>query len=566
MLFYDFEVFKYDWLVVILDMIRKEEHILVNDLEKLKEIYEKNVDNIWIGYNSRGYDQYILKGLLCGFNPKEINDFIIVKENPGWKYSSVMQNIPLINYDVMMFNDGGLKSLEGFMGHDIKETSVPFDIDRKLTKEEIEETIKYCKHDVEQTVEVFLNRKEEFEAALELTKIFGLPLGYIGKTKAQLVAEILGGTKRQFDDDEFSFPIVPCVEEHLKKYRFVLDWYKNPENHDYEKSLETIIAGVPHTFAWGGLHGAKNQNVESGVLLNMDVTAYYPSIQRQYKFGYRTMSKPENFEKIYKNNLEYKKAGNDKARYPFKIAINSISGQLKDKYSRLYDPMMNNAVCVNGQLMLLLLIEMVEPYATLIQSNTDGILIKLKDIDDYELIDDVVYEWEKLTGMQMEFELFEKIFQKDVNNYILVDVNGKIKTKGAYVKKLSALDYNLPIVNKALIDYMVHGVPVEDTIMNCDDLKEFQMIVKISSKYEHILYGDEILKEKCVRIFASKLESNMGIRKVHASTGTSEKIPNSPEHCFICNDNINGKKVPKILDKQWYIDLAEKRLSDFGVM
>jgi len=566
MLFYDFEVFSQDWLVVILDVTNRKEHVIINDPDELERVYKENVNDIWVGYNSRHYDQYILKGILCGFDPKKISDYIIVKGNPGWKFSSLLNKVPLINYDVMLSTDRGLKSFEGFMGNNIKESSVPFDIDRKLTQEELDETIKYCRHDVEQTIEVFLKRNEEFDATRELIKIFNLPITSYSKTKAQLVCEICGGMGKKFDDNEFDFPIVPCVQEHLKKYRYVLDWYKNPENHDYSKSLETIVAGVLHTFAWGGIHGAKKQNTESGVLLNMDVTAYYPSIQIQYKFGYRNMSKPENFELIHRENLRYKAEGNKKARLPFKIADNSMSGQLKDKNSKLYDPMMNNAVCVNGQLMLLLLIEMIEPHAQLVQSNTDGLLVKLKTIDDFDLMDDIVYEWECLTGMKMEFELFNKVFQKDVNNYILIGDDGKIKSKGGYVKKLSDLDYDLPIVNKALINYMVHGISVEDTILPCDDLKEFQMVTKISNKYKHIVHGNQILKEKCIRIFASKAPSDAGVFKVSVRTGKPEKISNSPEHCFIYNDEVNGKAAPEKLDKLWYIKFAKKRLADFGVV
>ncbi|HQD36980.1 MAG TPA: hypothetical protein PKV92_07795 [Thermodesulfovibrio thiophilus] len=566
MLFYDFEVFSQDWLVVILDVTNRKEHVIINDPDELERVYKENVNDIWVGYNSRHYDQYILKGILCGFDPKKISDYIIVKGNPGWKFSSLLNKVPLINYDVMLSTDRGLKSFEGFMGNNIKESSVPFDIDRKLTQEELDETIKYCRHDVEQTIEVFLKRSEEFDATRELIKIFNLPITSYSKTKAQLVCEICGGMGKKFDDNEFDFPIVPCVQEHLKKYRYVLDWYKNPENHDYSKSLETIVAGVLHTFAWGGIHGAKKQNTESGVLLNMDVTAYYPSIQIQYKFGYRNMSKPENFELIHRENLRYKAEGNKKARLPFKIADNSMSGQLKDKNSKLYDPMMNNAVCVNGQLMLLLLIEMIEPHAQLVQSNTDGLLVKLKTIDDFDLMDDIVYEWECLTGMKMEFELFNKVFQKDVNNYILIGDDGKIKSKGGYVKKLSDLDYDLPIVNKALINYMVHGISVEDTILPCDDLKEFQMVTKISNKYKHIVHGNQILKEKCIRIFASKAPSDAGVFKVSVRTGKPEKISNSPEHCFIYNDEVNGKAAPEKLDKLWYIKFAKKRLADFGVV
>jgi hypothetical protein len=564
MLFYDFEVFSQDWLVVINDVTNRCEHVIINNPDELERVYKQHIDDIWVGFNSRHYDQYILKGILCGFDPKKINDFIIVAGNPGWKYSSVMRNVPLINYDVMLGTDRGLKSFEGFMGNNIKESSVPFDIDRKLTQEELDETVKYCRHDVEQTIEVFLQRSEEFDASRELIKLFNLPISSFSKTKAQLVCEICGGMGKKFDDNEFDFPIVPCLK--LNKYKYVLDWYKNPENHSYDKSLETIIAGVPHTFAWGGIHGAKKQNTESGVLLNMDVTAYYPSIQIQYKYGYRNMSKPENFELIHKENLRYKAEGNKKARSPFKIADNSMSGQLKDKNSKLYDPLMNNAVCVNGQLMLLMLIEMVEPHAQLVQSNTDGILLKLKSIDDYDILDDVVYEWECATGMKMEFELFSKVFQKDVNNYILIDDNGKIKSKGGYVKKLSNLDYDLPIINKALINYMVHGISVEDTILPCNDLKEFQMVTKISNKYKHIVHGNQILKEKCIRVFASKAPSDAGVFKVSVRTGKPEKISNSPEHCFIYNDEVNGKAAPEKLDKLWYIKFAKKRLADFGVV
>lgn len=569
LLFYDFEVFKEDWLVVVIDMTKKKEHVIINDPAALEKLHSENVNEIWVGFNLRHYDQYILKGILCGFDPKRINDYIIVKGNPGWKFSSLFRNVKLINYDVMLTKDRGLKSLEGFMGNDIKESSVPFDIDRKLTQEELDETVKYCRHDVTQTIEVFLERKEEFEATRELVKIFKLPLESYSKTKAQLVSEICGGIGKKFDDNEFEFPTVPCLK--LSKYRYVLDWYKNPENHWYSKGktankLKTMIAGVPHVFGWGGIHGAKSKNTVTGILLNIDVTAYYPSIQLQYKFGYRNMSKPENFELIHNENLRYKKLGDKKARLPFKIADNSISGQLKDKNSKLYDPLMNNAVCVNGQLMLLMLIEMVEPHAQLIQSNTDGILLKLNSIDDYDLLDDIVYEWECMTGMKMEFELYSKVFQKDVNNYILVDDNGKVKTKGGYVKKLTNIDYDLPIINKALVAYMVEGVPVEKFINECNELKEFQLVSKISSKYTHIIHGDKPLKEKCIRIFASKLSSDGGVKKVHAATGKAAKMPNSPEHCFLWNDDVNGVKVPKKLDKEWYITFAKKRLSDFGVI
>ena len=101
MIFYDFEVFKCDWLVVLLDMSEQRETVIVNDPEQLKRFYDDHKNDVWVGFNSRHYDQYILKGILAGFDPKEINDFIIVKGGAGWQYSDLFRRIPLYNYDVM---------------------------------------------------------------------------------------------------------------------------------------------------------------------------------------------------------------------------------------------------------------------------------------------------------------------------------------------------------------------------------------------------------------------------------------------------------------------------------
>lgn len=569
MLFYDFEVFIYDWLVVINDASNRKEKVIVNDPDALQKFYEEHCNDIWTGYNSRHYDQYILKGILCGFDPKKINDYIILKGNPGWKFSSMFKQIPLLNYDVMLGTDRDLKSFEGFMGNNIKETSVPFDIDRKLTPEEIEQTIFYCRHDVQQTIEVFIRRVQEFYTMLYFIKHFHLPISSLSKTKAQLAAEILGGNRKgQNFDDEFQFPILDCIS--LNKYKHIADWYRNPENHDYTKSQDDVmVAGVPHTFSWGGGHGAIPKYHAKGDFLIVDVTAYYPSLQKQYHFGYRVMDNPENFEFIHDSNIAFKRKGDKKARLPFKIMDNAISGQMKQKQSALYDPMSNNSICINGQLLLLDLIEHLEPFCELVQNNTDGIIIRLKDYDrDFDIIDDVVAEWEHRTGMKMDFDtFFGEIFQKDVNNYLIVDrETGAMKTKGGYIKQLSDLDYDLPILNKAVVNYMVHGILPGQTIMQCNDLKEFQLVSKISNKFSHILHGDKPIKEKCIRVFASKNPNDAGVKKVSIRTGRPVKLTNSPEHCFIWNDEVNGVKVPAKLDKQWYINFANKRLSDFGVV
>lgn len=595
LLFYDFEVFKEDWMVVVIDMMKKKEHVIINDPAALEKLHKENINEIWVGFNSRHYDQYILKGILCGFDPKRINDYIIVRGNPGWKFSSLFRNIRFINYDVMNGLDRGLKTFEGFMGNDIRESNVPFDIDRKLTQEELDETVKYCRHDVEQTVEVFLQRKDDFEAHMGLVKLAckdkPLDLFLLGKTKVQLSSIILDANKKDHDDEfDIDFPSTMKIE----KYTEVVDWYKNPKNRKYKvdpdkirsknNQLEVMVAGVPHVFGWGGVHGAIDKYSGEGYYLNMDVASLYPSLMIQYELGSRNMKDPNKYEEIYHMRLKYK-AEKNPLQLPLKLVLNGTYGAMKDKNNQLYDPRQANRVCVYGQLLLLDLIEKLEPHCKIIQSNTDGVLVKMNRYEDFDLIDDICYEWEQRTNLVLEFDEYRRVYQKDVNNYIVVRPDGKYESKGGYVKELSNLDYDLPIVNKALINYMVHNIPVETTIGRCDDLKEYQMVTKVSAKYSYPVknatFGDEIIngkktrmwkndgeiiQEKTLRVFASNDPSDGGLHKLSERTGKLEKISNSPESCFIFNDDVNNMKAPKKLDKQFYIDMVNKRLTDFGVI
>ena len=337
MVFYDFEVFLYDWLVVINDVVNHKENVIVNDAEGLKKFYEEHKNDIWIGYNSRHYDQYILKGIICGFNPKEINDYIIVDKKSGYSYSNLFRRIPINNFDIMT-SFHSLKQLEGFMGNMIKESDIDFNIDRKLTEEELKEVIKYCKHDVQQTMKVFMNRKSEFESQMQLIKTFNLPLSYISKTKVQLSAVILEANKIE-RNDEFDIEIPNTLK--VNKYKEIVDWYKNPINRDYSKELVKEVAGVEHIFAWGGLHGAIPNYIDEGKFLNIDVASYYPALMIEYGYGSRNMANPDKFREIRDLRLKYK-AEKNPLQAPLKIVINGTYGAMKDKFNNLYDPRQAN--------------------------------------------------------------------------------------------------------------------------------------------------------------------------------------------------------------------------------
>lgn len=589
LIFYDFEVFKFNWLIKAIDPFKEKIYTIWDDKESLENLYQEYQSDIWVGCNNQHYDQYIKKGILCGFDPKKVNDHIIVKEKAGWQFSSLFKKFPSIEYDVMTRLDRGLKNWEGMMGNNIKETSVSFNIDRPLTEQEKRETEEYCQHDVEQTIEVFIQKKNEFDAQMGLIQMFPevLDITDIGRTKAQISAKILECEKVE-RNDEFDLSVLPCIQ--LKKYKQAAEWFmnfsgspKSKADEIYKESLKMIIAGIEHKLAWGGIHAGKEKYHNSGKkqgrqIWHVDVASFYPRLMIWHNLLTRNCKKPEKFKMIYDTRIKLKHAEKKKEQAPLKIVINGTYGISKAPTSLAYDPRNANLICMNGQLMLIDLIEHLEVIEgfELIQSNTDGLIVSLPDTDEaFYQMDDICAEWEARCDMELEFDEIEEIYQKDVNNYVFRFSNGKLERKGAYVKELNPLDYDLPIVNKALVDYMMNNVPVEKTIMECTDLKEFQMVKKASSKYSGMYHGtyefcdNEFLvplNEKCIRIFASRSNMDGGIYKQHAKTGNYAKVENTPEQAFIYNDEVNGLKCPRKLDKQWYINLANKRLGDFGCL
>lgn len=565
-LIYDWEVFKFDNMVTIIDLFEKTTTSFVNNLDAFREFYEQHRGDIWVGHNARSYDQFITKAAVCGFDLKTVNDYIIVDGNPGWMFSDLFRTVPLITYDTMPPIPVSLKTLEGMMGNDIRETSVPFDIDRKLTTEELNEVLKYNIHDVEQTVEVFAARFNEFTAQLALVNLYKLPLANVGKTQAQLAAIILQAKRKTFDD-EWDIRLPDTLQ--LSKYQYVADWFMNSENQNDKAKLKTDISGVPHIFAWGGVHGAipkYNYTCEPDeVMIMADVTQLYPSLMVEYDLISRAVTRPEILRETIETSVRLKHEGKKKEREPYKRFNNIVYGAEGDKTNPMYDPLHRTLVCVFGQLLILDLIEKIEDVCELIQSNTDGILVKLKR-EDREKFEVIVHEWEKRTRLSMEFDDYETIYQGDVNNYVAVDYKGKTKCKGAYVKDLGTLDYDLPIVNKAIRAKLTQGIPVETTIQACDELKEFQKIVKVSSKYYAGWYQGQEMRDKTFRVFASRYTTKGPICKIKSPGAKPEKFANTPERCFIENGNVNGMKCPRELDKQWYIDLANKRIAEkFGI-
>lgn len=577
--FIDFEVFKYDWLCVIANPVSKTETVIVNKPDELRQYYNAHKEELFIGYNIREYDSYIFKGILAGFNPYEVNEHIITKGLKGYQFSNVFRDYPLITYDLLQFNTS-LKQLEAFQGHNIYESEVDFRIDRKLTAAEIAETIEYCRNDVQETMDLFLKKKADYDVQMELINEFKLPFSYIGKTQSQLVAEIMEA-QRVDNRDDFNLNF-PEYLNRIKKYSHIVSWFKqfktdraltdDQKKEIYSQSLDIEVAGCPHTFAWGGLHGAKPKYSGHGYYLHIDVSQYYPSLTVKRNYFSRATSEEgkKRYDMMRLESIRLKKFPELKnKRAGYKLCNNKAYGCMKDKYNALYDPLMANNICVTGQLSLLLLIEMLEPYVQLIQSNTDGLIVKLHNLDDYDIVDDISWEWEQLTGVSLAFDpIITRIYQKDVNNYLFVNEFGEVEAKGAYVKNLSPLDNDLPIVNRAIREYMINDTPVETTINSADKLIDFQRIFKVGSSYDCVVHGDDTYYHKCFRCFAGKTGNTIFKMKNGKKDGEYlarfDKVANTSELSFIDLGDITDKPVPDNLDRSWYIELAHERLRQYG--
>lgn len=597
---YDFEVFSKIkpngwWCCTFINKDDRDEIVtIVNDRQKFIDFYNENANAIFVGYNSKFYDSVIFKGIINDMNIGWLNDQLIEKGKKEYQLMKGSKKIKLNNYDVML-KDKSLKQLEGFMGDKIKESDVPFDKETPLTEDEIKEIIDYNIHDVQETLKVLDNTMQSFGAVVEVINMFDLEPSMLNNTEASLACDVLGSVQQHSLDDEFDITI-PERLNIQDKYKYIVDWYLDDFNKSYKlplctekptggtRQLLTKVAGCDCVFGYGGLHGSKDNERFEGILVIMDVASLYPSLMINEGYSSRKLKDPNKFTEMRDRRLELKKA-KDSRQAALKLIINATYGILKSRDKACYDPVQSNNVCIAGQLYLTELAGDLEDVCEVLQLNTDGIYVRCSTMEDVDVVKKIANEWEKRTDLELEIDVFEhgELIQKDVNNYLLIDrSDNHFKRKGAYVKKLSKIDNDLPIINKAIVDYFVHGVSVEDTVNNATNLIDFQQIIKLTAQYKNVVYGevnkvkvngkDKMivedgvpLKEKVNRVFASTREQDKGIYKTKQTSGdiSYEKVMNTPEKCFIDNDDVNSKLVPDYLDRQYYIDMAKDRIEQF---
>lgn len=289
--------------------------------------------------------------------------------------------------------------------------------------------------------------------------------------------------------------------------------------------------------------------------------------------GYTSRNIPD--AKIYEDMLEKrmvaKKTGDVATANALKLVANTTYGAMLNKYNDLFDPLMGRSVCITGQLFLLELANHLQADCKtleVVQLNTDGIMVSFDD-SEYDKVLEITAEWQQRTGFELEEDRIKAIFQKDVNGYIEIPYEGDLKIKGGYlvrgISKAGAFNVNnnMTIVATAIVEYFMKGTPVEETINNCDDIFEFQIIAKAGAKYKeayHLVDGEKVPVQKVNRIYATNDERYGKIYKVKAENDMTAKIESLPEHCII--DNDNQLTIDKV-DRTFYIDLAKKRINDY---
>ena len=581
---YDTEVFAYDFIVVFKNKRTGEYAIYHNDNEGVRNFI--NEYGIYCGFNTKHYDQYIIKAICAGLSPeevKQVNDWII-GGGQGWQ-------CPLLdgvyfrfnNVDIMDDMQMGLslKAIEGHLGLNIEETEVDFNLDRPLTPEEIALTIKYCKHDVDCTERLTDLRENYLKNKIYLGGLKGLDeVKALSMTNAKLTAAYLDAYREieYIDEREYEYPN-NLRREYIpdEVFQFFDRLYDpNVSDDDLFKSKLNITSGEsPVTLGFGGIHGAipfYQEREEKGRLIrNYDVASYYPHLMTVCGYTSRNIPKPQIYADMLETRMRAKKSGDISTANALKLVANTTYGAMLNKYNDLFDPLMGRSVCITGQLFLLelsnhLLSEC--PSLRVVQLNTDGIMVSF-DEGEYDTVLAITKEWQERTGFELEEDKIKSITQKDVNNYVEIPYEGKPKIKGGYLVRGIApagafnINNNATIVAKAIMEYFVNDTPPEDTINNCDNIAEFQLIAKAGAKYReayHLVDGQPQPVQKVNRVYATSDERYGKLFKIKAENDATAKIEMLPEHCIIDNDN---HLTIDAVDKTFYIEMARKRINDF---
>jgi hypothetical protein len=487
--------------------------------------YLISIDARMVGFNNVSFDYPVLHLLLR--NPKatarQLYDkaqSLIFSENKfeGMVFPSDRLIPQLDLYKIHHFDNKArttsLKALEYQMQMD-NISDLPFPVGSTLNQDQIKVLLDYNLHDVRATKLFYHESLKQIGFREELTAKHGRD--FLNHNDTKIGAEIFqmeleksgvqcysygkgGRVPRQTQRE--SINLHECIPQWIQfthlEFQRIKTWFNSQVISGTKGVFSDIIAKVGNldfVYGTGGLHASVTNEFftadDEWMIYDMDVTSLYPSIAIEH--GHYPEHLGPKFVDVYRDlrtqRVGYKKGSAENAM--LKLALNGVYGKSNDKFSIFYDPLFTMKITIGGQMMLSLLAERLYYQGLqIIQVNTDGITIRMLRSDAKKL-EEICTTWQQKTKLTLEYAEYSKMVIRDVNNYIAVKTNGEVKRKGAYeYDKEWHQDSSASVVAKVAEQVLIHGKPLEQTVLEWPDKMDFMIRAKVP-RTSKLIYVDE---------------------------------------------------------------------------
>lgn len=496
---------------------------------------------LFCGYNNLHYDNAIINYIIDCYNIMKYKGYRDIcrsvfnlskvittsseDDNSAWRKWKYMICFDSFDILTMLYSSKlrvGLKEIQVTMQYkNVQEFVADWQAD--LPENQIDSMIDYNINDVNSTEELLNRCKKDIDLRIAIEDEYGVRVlskdgVNIGmKILTQKYLEKTGQTWWDIKDLRSPMSVIPLNNVILPFIKYdspiltrVLDDMKSqivsPGRKGYENKF--VFEGLQYSVGVGGIHSVNKPEIiipkEDEMLIDIDVASLYPSMLIEYEFYPKHLG-PE-FLEVYKQikdeRIEAKHNGNKVKNETLKLALNGLSGNLQNEHNFCYSPFAVMQIRINGQLLLLMLAEkLTQLGCRIVQANTDGLFVLLKK-DVYSKVNNVCREWEQLTRLTLEEERFKAMYQYAINDYFAITEDDKVKEKGMFITTVKLGKGLTPkIIPKAVINFFKNGVPVEETIKGCQDIRDFLMAEKTGKQW-HVEYNNKE-QQRTNRFYAS---------------------------------------------------------------
>lgn len=439
-----------------------------------------------------------------------------------WKYQIWFDTFDILT---MLYSNKlrvGLKEIQVTMQYPNVQEFV-CDWTKPLPLEDFDSMIDYNINDIESTSELLNRCKKDVDLRIAIEDEYGVRVlskdgVNIGmKILTQKYLEKTGLTWQDIKDLRSPMSVIPLKDVILPFIKYdspilqrALDDMKNqivsPGRKGYENKF--VFNNLRYSVGVGGIHSVNSPEIiiprDDEMLIDIDVASLYPSMLIEYEFYPKHLDKEflEVYKQIKDERIEAKHNGDKVKNETLKLALNGLSGNLQNEHNFCYSPFAVMQIRINGQLLLLMLAEkLTQIGCRIIQANTDGLFVLLKK-DAYSKVNSICREWEQLTKLTLEEDRFKAMYQYAINDYFAITEDNKVKEKGMFITAVKLGKGLTPkIIPKAVISFFKDGIPVEDTIKNCTDIRDFLMSEKTGKQW-HVEYMNEE-QQRTNRFYAS---------------------------------------------------------------